>query len=1234
MSRATGSRKGGSKDISQEMAERLWPFLCENLKRTMSEMHEVCKSNPKYCASIGEILQTSLVDFQKLQNEASQASKSESQEKSSENKSSKGSARKPLTSEPAKKPQVTATADKKKVVSSPLSSSTKTAKATSASKVMSSPSAKMSKVTSSKASSPKPSTAPASKASASSTFKPRASLDGWAAAVTGSPARKAEEPVAKMDAMSKLTSPTKSSASRSRATSKTSSTAFTTVVSKTTTRKRLALAIAAENTETKSKQEDPKKTSSGTKSSSTTSKDKTDRDKIAKEQAKSSATKPKRLSVAAAIAQQLAIEAGRVGKSAKRETDKGGSKKGEEQEFKEAPAQEKDATKKSIKIRRPDRLNTPSSGNSRSSSLSPARKAELHKRLSSPDRKSSKSSVEAKMNLQAKQYKAEKNRKDKIKEKEKKIQEKAEKFNAIAAEVEAKQQEERDRIQNTLSERLAKAKEVREEHLENIRNKAGAESMKVKEINFILSMTSGFQQDLKRQEMAKRLKEGQARREEKMEARIQSAQTQNLKWSEAVEKTRKSQDAITKKKIDQIEQRHADAATRRETLRKDEKDELAKPNDAVLSEDKGSGSTSKSSKKKARKIKKLIHESSFITSPSDLLKQVHELPEFPLKVKLATLFKALNKCSIDKPQHSTLSLGLTPRAGKDKDFDVSPKKETPSNASSVAGGVRRNLFDSFGNSSTLRVDGKLEAAVTQSLVEILMSLQQEDTPPDDTSKSLVEPPSESNVTTVQLVLADRLVSTFLAQPELFSPKTVYIGSQIVQLLCGKAEIRRHLLFENKVVPLVDVLCSKLDPNWPTYFPNLFHILTLVLSEPLSPDEAKNMKYNIFRYISLSGLIHMIADFFVQAVLDAAKAHQATAADEVADKDKDLKVAGSKKNKKKGKKKKLTSTSSSSKLDKATAAANAAEVRDPHSIYLHIVQFLGAITSLPEFRSIYSVVYEANDTTAFPLAADMKVTGMAGILSVIGAVTLQPNINLRTAHQKLAEGESYPEIVVIIILAAFKALNNMGRLDLALLQEFASECSQQLYHILQLLLAYCTTHYEDSQPVRSLLNELLLFIGYCTLQNEQLQDVFRWSQTPTLLQRLCNLPFNFFCDAASKNVLFPALITICFRNKANKEVMQQEVHTQFLYDYLTEQMKTATTEEMAGSLEADSKIPSTPKPKKKLQPSPSKKKRSPPSFAQLTGNTGDEKDDANLSVYDLRLRFPPSLWVEASAFFEQ
>merc|ERR1719272_1615267 len=111
----------------------------------------------------------------------------------------------------------------------------------------------------------------------------------------------------------------------------------------------------------------------------------------------------------------------------------------------------------------------------------------------------------------------------------------------------------------------------------------------------------------------------------------------------------------------------------------------------------------------------------------------------------------------------------------------------------------------------------------------------------------------------------------------------------------------------------------------------------------------------------------------------------------------------------------------------------------------------------------------------------------------------------------------------------------------------------------MLLPFLTAH-EDEDNIRALLHELVLFIGYCVVENEENQTIFRWGQVPNLLQYLCNLPFDFFVDDESKEILFPTLTCLAYNNEPNKKVMMQEINTTLVADYTRQQMNKAATEE--------------------------------------------------------------------------
>ena len=44
---------------------------------------------------------------------------------------------------------------------------------------------------------------------------------------------------------------------------------------------------------------------------------------------------------------------------------------------------------------------------------------------------------------------------------------------------------------------------------------------------------------------------------------------------------------------------------------------------------------------------------------------------------------------------------------------------------------------------------------------------------------------------------------------------------------------------------------------------------------------------------------------------------------------------------------------------------------------------------------------------------------------------------------------------------------------------------------------------------------------------------RWGTSPTILQKLCSVPFEYFCDPAHMPVLFPTIIAATFSNEQNK-----------------------------------------------------------------------------------------------------
>lgn len=60
--------------------------------------------------------------------------------------------------------------------------------------------------------------------------------------------------------------------------------------------------------------------------------------------------------------------------------------------------------------------------------------------------------------------------------------------------------------------------------------------------------------------------------------------------------------------------------------------------------------------------------------------------------------------------------------------------------------------------------------------------------------------------------------------------------------------------------------------------------------------------------------------------------------------------------------------------------------------------------------------------------------------------------------------------------------------------------------------------------------------------------------PTILQQLCNLPFNYFSDTKLISILYPTLICFCFNNEKNKVVLCNELNGNTLATFIAEKTK--------------------------------------------------------------------------------
>ena len=110
-----------------------------------------------------------------------------------------------------------------------------------------------------------------------------------------------------------------------------------------------------------------------------------------------------------------------------------------------------------------------------------------------------------------------------------------------------------------------------------------------------------------------------------------------------------------------------------------------------------------------------------------------------------------------------------------------------------------------------------------------------------------------------------------------------------------------------------------------------------------------------------------------------------------------------------------------------------------------------------------------------------------------------------------------------------------------------------YHLVSFLLSYSTREWKH-QPARrgllqSIINELLLFIGYFCLLRPRNQDVLHWGSHPTILQKLCDLPFDYFCKPRLLEALMPTLLIACYKHEGNLVVVREQLNVKHIIAFM-------------------------------------------------------------------------------------
>ncbi|XP_062612464.1 S phase cyclin A-associated protein in the endoplasmic reticulum-like isoform X2 [Saccostrea cucullata] len=223
-------------------------------------------------------------------------------------------------------------------------------------------------------------------------------------------------------------------------------------------------------------------------------------------------------------------------------------------------------------------------------------------------------------------------------------------------------------------------------------------------------------------------------------------------------------------------------------------------------------------------------------------------------------------------------------------------------------------------------------------------------------------------------------------------------------------------------------------------------------------------------------------------------------------------------------------------------------KDGAEFLQHSLGLLVAMTKVMSKRNA-AIFEKKKPEDPTQLISTYEVTELVGIVSLLYGMLLHSGAPSRG---ELSPPE-LPQHTMAVILTGIKMLNNMATFSLEMLQKTLGEegMSLEFRHIASYLMWYCSR-----LTCEELLHEVILCVGYFTILHPENQIVIQSGQSPTVLQQMCSLPFQYFSDPRLTGVLFPSLIACCYNNKSNTAILEQELSCALLSNFIEEKVLEA------------------------------------------------------------------------------
>ncbi|XP_073475299.1 S phase cyclin A-associated protein in the endoplasmic reticulum isoform X1 [Aquarana catesbeiana] len=178
-----------------------------------------------------------------------------------------------------------------------------------------------------------------------------------------------------------------------------------------------------------------------------------------------------------------------------------------------------------------------------------------------------------------------------------------------------------------------------------------------------------------------------------------------------------------------------------------------------------------------------------------------------------------------------------------------------------------------------------------------------------------------------------------------------------------------------------------------------------------------------------------------------------------------------------------------------------------------------------------------------LSAALQNSDLVGVLHMLYCALFH---NSSSEPSVSNSKETYEQNTIQVAMHSLRFLNSFATLHLQSFQSVvgAEGLSLAFRHVISSLIWFCTQY-----TCEELLHEIIVCVGYFTVNNLDNQVIVQSGRHPTVLQKLCQLPFQYFSDSRLVRLLFPTLIAACYNNLQNRLILEQELSCQLLATFI-------------------------------------------------------------------------------------